>query len=75
MKEVWKPIIGYEKYYEVSNLGRVKSLFKGKEVVRIKKILKRKKKKQSEIAKMFDVSKACISAIRTGRNYKHVEVD
>lgn len=25
-KEVWKPIEGYEGYYEVSNLGRVKSL-------------------------------------------------
>lgn len=24
--EVWKPIFGYEEYYEVSNLGRVKSL-------------------------------------------------
>lgn len=24
--EVWKPISGYEGYYEVSNLGRVKSL-------------------------------------------------
>ena len=26
MKEVWKPIKGYEGLYEVSNLGRVKSL-------------------------------------------------
>lgn len=26
MKEVWKPIIGYEGLYEVSNKGRVKSL-------------------------------------------------
>lgn len=26
MKEVWKPIVGYEGFYEVSNLGRVKSL-------------------------------------------------
>ena len=26
MNEVWKPIPGYEGYYEVSNLGRVKSL-------------------------------------------------
>lgn len=25
-KEIWKPIEGYEGYYEVSNLGRVKSL-------------------------------------------------
>lgn len=26
MKEIWKPIDGYEGYYEVSNLGRVRSL-------------------------------------------------
>lgn len=26
MQEVWKPVVGYEGLYEVSNLGRVKSL-------------------------------------------------
>lgn len=26
MKEVWKDVVGYEGYYEVSNLGRVRSL-------------------------------------------------
>ncbi len=26
MEEIWKPIEGYEDYYEVSNLGRVRSL-------------------------------------------------
>lgn len=26
MKEIWKPIVGYEGRYEVSNLGRVRSL-------------------------------------------------
>lgn len=26
MEEVWKPIVGYEGYYEISNLGRVKSI-------------------------------------------------
>ena len=25
-KEIWKPILGYEGYYEISNFGRVKSL-------------------------------------------------
>lgn len=24
--EIWKPVVGYEKFYEVSNLGRVRSL-------------------------------------------------
>lgn len=31
MKEVWKDIKGYEGLYQVSNLGRVKSLHKGNE--------------------------------------------
>lgn len=26
MREVWKPVLGYEGYYEVSNLGRVRSV-------------------------------------------------
>ena len=26
MKEIWKPVVGYEGFYEVSNMGRVKSL-------------------------------------------------
>lgn len=26
MKEIWKDIVGYEGYYQVSNLGRIKSL-------------------------------------------------
>lgn len=25
-QEVWKPVVGYEGYYEVSNLGRIKSV-------------------------------------------------
>jgi len=27
--ELWKPVVGYEKYYQVSTLGRVKSLRSG----------------------------------------------
>ena len=26
MSEVWKPVVGYEGRYEVSNLGRVRSV-------------------------------------------------
>ncbi len=26
MKEIWRPVVGYEGYYEVSNLGNVRSL-------------------------------------------------
>jgi hypothetical protein len=25
MEEIWKPVVGYEGYYEISNLGRVKT--------------------------------------------------
>ena len=28
--EIWKPVVGYEGRYEVSNAGRVKSLYKGR---------------------------------------------
>lgn len=28
-KEIWKPIVGWEGYYEISNLGNVKSLIRG----------------------------------------------
>lgn len=31
MKEIWKPVVGYENLYEVSNFARVKSLKFGKE--------------------------------------------
>lgn len=26
MKEVWKDVVGYEGYYKVSNLGRIKTV-------------------------------------------------
>jgi hypothetical protein len=26
MEEIWKPVVGFEEYYEVSNLGKVRSL-------------------------------------------------
>ena len=29
MEEIWKDVVGYEGYYQVSNMGRVKSLFTG----------------------------------------------
>lgn len=28
--EIFKPVIGYEKYYRISNRGRVKSFYRGK---------------------------------------------
>ena len=26
-EEIWKPVVGYEGFYEVSNMGRVKSMY------------------------------------------------
>ena len=42
-KEYWKPVVGYEGLYEVSNFGRVKSLKFGKE-----RILKQSKNKKTK---------------------------
>lgn len=38
MEEIWKPIEGYEGLYEVSNLGRIKSLSKWRNHVSGKKV-------------------------------------
>lgn len=43
MDEIWKDIIGYEGLYQISNLGRVKSL--GNNKSRKEKILKLTKKR------------------------------
>jgi NUMOD4 motif. len=32
--EIWKPIDGFENLYEVSNLGRVRSLFRYKKILK-----------------------------------------
>lgn len=40
MKELWKPVTGYERFYEVSNWARVKSLFNGRHGFYRDKILK-----------------------------------
>lgn len=45
MKEVWKPVVGFEGLYKVSNLGRVKSLCKTRRngtgwIVRKERLLK-----------------------------------
>lgn len=44
------------------------------QVIEIKKLLKNGKISQSEIAKIFNVSKHIISRIKTGKTWKHVEV-
>lgn len=43
-KEVWKPVVGYEGLYEVSNFGRVKSLIKNTRIFdKENKIMRQKK--------------------------------
>ena len=37
-KEYWKPVVGYEGHYQVSNFGRVKSIKFGKEIILKQKI-------------------------------------
>ena len=32
-KEYWKPVVGYEGHYQISNFGRVKSIKFGKEII------------------------------------------
>ena len=39
--EIWKPVLGYEGLYEVSNLGRVRSIFRWKQYKILKPILKK----------------------------------
>ena len=45
MEETWKDIDGYEGYYQISNLGRVKSLYDGRRNVFREKIMKPKLEK------------------------------
>lgn len=33
-EEIWKPVVGFEGLYEVSSLGRIKSLHRGREKIR-----------------------------------------
>ena len=37
-EEYWKPVVGYEGHYQVSNFGRVKSIKFGKEIILKQKI-------------------------------------
>lgn len=57
--EIWKPIKGYEGYYEVSNRGNVKSLSRqikirnGKDALKKEKILKLQKTKNGYLSVML----------------------
>jgi hypothetical protein len=36
MEEIWKPVVGYEGLYEVSNLGRIKSIRFGEKIMKLR---------------------------------------
>jgi len=75
MNEQWKPVVGYETLYEVSNLGRVRSqlrrvLHKGRPITRQPQVLKPWKRKgylcvklcDSGVHKTFDVHRLVAAA-------------
>lgn len=62
--EVWKPVKGYEGYYEVSNIGRVKSANRVIDHPRNKRKIVRerilKQRKDSDGYKMVNLSRAAV---------------
>jgi hypothetical protein len=36
MEEIWKPVVGYEGLYEVSNLGRIKAIRFGEKIMKLR---------------------------------------
>lgn len=42
MEEIWKPVVGYESYYEVSNLGKVRSISRTVKLYRGEKFMEGK---------------------------------
>ena len=64
INEIWKPVVGYEGLYEVSNLGRVKALGNG---------LKCSRFKGKEIIMKQEVSNVGYNrvSLRKNRKYKH----
>ena len=78
MKEQWKPVVGYEGLYEVSNLGRVKSLSRevvgngGSTYMTKERILKPASKKYPQVSlskdgtqKSYRVHTLVVEAFRT----------
>lgn len=66
MEEIWKPIVGYEGYYEVSNLGRVRSIDR----FVIDKTGRRQFKKGTLLNYRQDRQGYCIVSLSISRKYK-----
>ena len=55
MTEIWKDIQGYEGFYQISNLGNVKSLLKMANIKNMKIYLINFKRTQNEMKKEYIV--------------------
>lgn len=68
MSEVWHNIKGYEGLYQISNLGRVKSLVRGRRKERL-----RRGEKNTKIAKDYPfLHEVTISQIKLNKIWKHI---
>lgn len=71
--EEWKPVLGYESVYEVSNFGRVRRVARGKlftaEQVRQAKQMLAQGAKLREVAAFMGTSNATASAIKNGKTW------
>lgn len=67
INEIWKPVVGYEGLYEVSNLGKVKSLGNTLKCSRFRGIETIMRQEVTELG-------YCRVALRKDRKYKHWSV-
>lgn len=73
MMEIWKPVIGYEELYEVSNLGKIKSL--ERTVNRRSYIPRHPEFGAVALGKRFGVHRKTISRITTEQCWKGGDVN
>lgn len=62
--EIWKPVVGYERYYEISNLGRVKSL--SREIIKSNGVRQRRSeyiKKITQDADGYQTVGLCVNGL------------
>lgn len=57
MKEIWKPVVGYEGFYEVSNLGNVKSVDRIEQITMRDGSVRARKKRGKVLKQCFDGKK------------------
>lgn len=71
--EVWKPVLGYETLYEVSNFGNVRRVARGKrftaeQVVEAKKMLA-DRRKLADVAAFLNTSITTVFSIKHGKTW------